>query len=331
MNTEQSQILLANKTQEVISGWCLTSGSIGHETQCLGVFEYLGIQPQIKRVNPQGWYKNLAPIGPAAPDAEITPPWPDLLIVSGRQSLPYARKIKRVTRGKTFIAVLQSPGLPSSWFNFIWVPEHDKVRGANIVTTLTPPHRLSAHRLLAGSETLQEKVKDLPRPLVTVLIGGPSRSYQFGEQEALRLCSDLIDLHQKTGCGFLISPSYRTHQTVLNLLQHKLSNLPALIWDMTESNPYLGFMALADYFIVTCDSVNMIGEAAYTGRPVYAYPIPGGQEKFDSFHRAMITHGAMKWFNGELESWTYPAVNATPVIAEEIWRRLALHRKTWKQ
>jgi hypothetical protein len=38
-----------------------------------------------------------------------------------------------------------------------------------------------------------------------------------------------------------------------------------------EENPYYGYLALADQFIVTGDSVSMMTEATATGRPVAIY------------------------------------------------------------
>ena len=311
-----------------IVGWCITPGSIGHEVQCVGVFEALGIVPVIKRVNPQWrWIRNLAPIGPAESHPDICPPWPDLLIVSGRQALPYARHIKQRSLGRTFVVVLQKPGLPSSWFDFIWVPQHDKLSGANVFSTLTSANRLSQERITAAVIGYRDIINNFPKPIVTVLLGGPSRSFQFGQQEAEKLADDLIQLHRKTGCGFLITPSNRTGEVLIDFFKERLARIPAKIGGAYGENPFLGYMGLAEFFIVTADSTNMLGEAAFTGRPIYAYPLPYRHNKFFHFYQSLIDYGAMRWFNGKLESWTYEPLNATPLIAHEIWSRLLLHRK----
>lgn len=317
-------MLLSGQFQNCV-GWCLTSGGAGHEAQCLGVFDELNINPVIKRVNPQGWYRTLAPIGPADPHSEIIPPWPDILIVSGRQALPYARYIRRRSRGKSFVVVLQRPGLPSSWFDFIWVPQHDKLSGSNVLSTLTSPNRITNERIKSEVSRYQHVISNLPKPLVTVLIGGPSRSFEFGLQEAEQFADDLIKLHQKTGCSFLITPSYRTGTPLIDFFNQRLAHIPVRIGDVDGGNPYLGYLGLADFVIVTADSVNMLGEAASTGRPVYAYPIPHRHNKFLYFYQSMIDCGAMRWYNGDLESWTYEPVNATSLIAHEIGSRFLSH------
>ena len=41
-----------------------------------------------------------------------------------------------------------------------------------------------------------------------------------------------------------------------------------------KGNPYRGYLALADAFVVTGDSESILAEACSTGKPVYVYPLP---------------------------------------------------------
>src|SRR5581483_2108548 len=41
-------------------------------------------------------------------------------------------------------------------------------------------------------------------------------------------------------------------------------------------NPYFGYLAVADAFIVTGDSMSMLAEACSTGRPVHVFEFGGG-------------------------------------------------------
>jgi mitochondrial fission protein ELM1 len=65
----------------------------------------------------------------------------------------------------------------------------------------------------------------------------------------------------------------------------------------------------------------MVSEAVSTGKPVYLWPLPGGSAKFDRFHDGLQEHGAVRWFDGSLDRWRYPRIDATERIAEEIVRR----------
>lgn len=315
-----------------VTGWALTAGGSGHEVQCIGVLEALGIEPVVKRVDPGMLFSAMAPWGPAAPSPAIAPPWPDVLVVSGRQSVPYARMIRRRSNGRTVTVVLQSPGTPASWFDLVWVPEHDRLRGPNVLATLTSPHRLSSERLAAQAAAHAAETAHLPRPLVTVLVGGASGAYTFTSREGRKLGEDLAAFAMRHGCGLLVTPSRRTGRGKVAILKECLADSPAIVWDVAGENPYFAYMGLADAFIVTCDSVNMLGEATFTGRPVYAYRLPGGTAKFLQFQEALVKHGAVRWFDGSLERWTYPPLDATTDVAaavrQLIARRARLSRKS---
>jgi len=45
-------------------------------------------------------------------------------------------------------------------------------------------------------------------------------------------------------------------------------------WPPPDPNPYQGLLALADRFLVTCDSVSMIADASLTGRPAEIFRLP---------------------------------------------------------
>jgi uncharacterized protein len=311
---------------DTLTSWVITPGSAGHEVQCIGVLEAMGLQPEIKRVAPPAPWRWMAPWGPAAPDRDIDAPWPDIVVASGRQAVPYARMIRRRSHGRTFVAFLLGPGVSPSGFDLVWVPQHDRVRGDNVIVTLTSPHRLTGERLVEEAACHAEDVAHLPRPRVCVLVGGNSAAYRFGSDEAERLALDLRDLTLRHGCGLLVTPSRRTGQAQIAKLKDRLADCPAVVWDLDGPNPYFGYIGLADAFVVTCDSANMLGEAAFTGKPLYAYRLPGGNAKFERFHSAMEDHGVMRWFDGSLAQWTYRPLDATTEIAAVLRERLAAHR-----
>ena len=80
----------------------------------------------------------------------------------------------------------------------------------------------------------------------------------------------------------------------------------------------------ADAFVVTADSVNMTGEAAATGRPVYVFTPSAGSDKFRRFHAALQAHGATRPLPDQPEAipdWTYEPLQSAETIAREIKRR----------
>lgn len=106
------------------------------------------------------------------------------------------------------------------------------------------------------------------------------------------------------------------------VLRESLAAAPAYIWDGRGDNPYLAFLAAADFLVVTADSVNMVSEAATTGKPVYVVDLKGGSSKFRRFHEGLRKDGVTRPFAGRLEHWTYAPLNDTARVATDIRRRL---------
>jgi hypothetical protein len=116
----------------------------------------------------------------------------------------------------------------------------------------------------------------------------------------------------RQSCGSaLVTASRRTGEEGLRLVRERLAGLPAAIWDGAGDNPYFAYLALADAFLVTADSVSMISEAAATGKPVHILGLDGGNAKFARFHQVMRQAGVTRPFTGRLESWSYPALDDT--------------------
>jgi mitochondrial fission protein ELM1 len=74
---------------------------------------------------------------------------------------------------------------------------------------------------------------------------------------------------------------------------------------------------------VTADSVNMVCEAASTGKPVHVVPLDGGSDKFRRFHDGLTEDRITRPFHGTLESWSYPTFDDTGMVAARIREMLA--------
>ena len=105
--------------------------------------------------------------------------------------------------------------------------------------------------------------------------------------------------------GLAVTASRRTGAANLERIQRSLHDCPADFWNGDGDNPYFGMLGLADFIVVTGDSVNMVSEAFATGKPVYVFQLDGGSRKFDRFHTALETRGITRPFDGRLEEWRY--------------------------
>ncbi len=314
--------------------WLITDGSAGMRVQAEGVAAALGLDARTMTVSPRGIWRMMAPWGPVAPGerfgrpgAMFSPPWPEVAIAVGRASIPYIRALKRKVGPACFTIVLQDPRSGPETADLIWVPEHDRRRGPNVITTVISPHGVTLDRIEALRRNPLPEIDTLPEPRVAVLLGGRTKIYPFGQADEARLEAALRQI-AGLNASFMVTTSRRTHRDLLRAAEDGTSGAPRLIWRGPEDgdNPYPHFLANADWFVVTADSVNMTGEACATGRPVYVFHPTGGSAKFNRFHKGLETAGFARPLPEpvyRLDSWTYEPQLTAETIAREIERRYA--------
>lgn len=310
--------------------WAIHDGKVGMANQVLGLAEAIGwgfsekrlaIRAPWRHLTPPLWFRPLAAAG--AEGDRLAPPWPDLLIATGRNTVAPALAVKRASAGKTFWVQIQDPRFSREQADLLVVPSHDRVEGANVLVTLGAVHRVTRARLAAGAARFAPVLGGLPRPLVAVLLGGDNRAYRLSPARLTVLADQLAALARQ-GYGLAITPSRRTGDVVRAALDKRLGGLPVFLWDGTGENPYFGLLGSADAVVVTADSVNMVSEAAATGKPVHVAALDGGSPKFERFHAAMAEAGITRPFRGAIERWTYQSPDEAARVAAIVRDRLAL-------
>jgi mitochondrial fission protein ELM1 len=297
--------------------WALHDGKAGMASQALGLAEATGFRLVEKRLAirfpwavlpPQLW---LLPFHAVRDVSErLTPPWPELVIACGRNAALPALAIRRASGGRTFAVQIQNPGVGRAEFDLFVVPEHDQIRAPQVIMTRGAVHRVTRARLAAAGERFPA-LAAMPRPILSVLIGGANKAYRLSFQRLGEIAEAIGIILRTNGGSALVTPSRRTGEAGLLLLRDRLKGLSVSVWDGTGENPYFAFLALADAFLVTADSVSMISEAAATGKPVHILRLDGGNAKFSRFHAAMRQAGITRPFAGGIESWSYPVPDDT--------------------
>ena len=313
-----------------ITCWVITDGKPGMENQCLGLAEALGVAPVIKRIRPRSPWRQLSPwlrLGKrfaAGPGGDrLEPPWPDLVIATGRHSVLPALSVAAQSRGRTFTVQIQDPVISPRHFDLVVVPEHDRLRGANVMVTRGALHRVTAAKLDEAAARLGPDYAHLPQPRVAVLVGGDNGVYRLTPTIMGDLAEGLVHLAQDCGAGLMVTPSRRTGADNEAILRARMRGVASVVWDGEGENPYFAFLGLADAIVVTCDSVSMVSEACSTGKPVYLVPLEGGSPKFAAFHAALTRAGIVRRFDGSFARWRYAALDDTARVAAEVQRRLA--------
>ncbi len=293
------------------SVWVLHDGKPGMASQALGLAEATGFAFSERKLSirrPWAWLPPLLWLASldAAKEAgqSLTPPWPNLVIGCGRNTVRPALAIRRASGGRTLAAQIQDPQFGRGEFDMLFVPEHDRLRGPRIVVTRGAIHRVTPERL-ATERRRFPALDALVRPVLGVLIGGSNRTYRLDLRRLGEIAEMIAAVLRRTGGSAVVTPSRRTGEPGLAVLRERLAGLPGSIWDGTGANPYYAYLAIADALLVTADSVSMVSEAAATGKPVHIIGLNGGDAKFARFHETMRNAGITRPFTGEIECWSY--------------------------
>jgi uncharacterized protein len=316
--------------------WVLHDGKAGMASQSVGLAEATGF-PFVEKpltirlpwawLPPQMWLAHLGldPLAAVCDGAErLRPPWPDLVVACGRNAAMPALAIKRAGGGRVVAAQVQDPGVGRGEFDMMFVPEHDRLRGPNVVVTKGALHRVTAAKLAAERQRFPE-LAALPRPVLAVLIGGSNRAYRLTPARLGEIADAIAANLRATGGSVVLTPSRRTGADGIALLRERLAGLPARVWNGTGDNPYYAYLAVADAVLVTADSVSMISEAAATGKPVHVLGLAGNGGKFARFHDTMRRAEITRPFAGRIESWSYAPLDDT-ARAGAVLRELVLGR-----
>ena len=113
-----------------------------------------------------------------------------------------------------------------------------------------------------------------------MLLGGNSGAYVFTPEKARRLGTLVNGLARSAGGSVMATDSARTPPGVMDGFLAAIDvPLHCHRWAAGRAdNPYLGYLALADQFVVTAESMSMVAEASFTGKPLYLFSLEDGAD-----------------------------------------------------
>ncbi|MEM8790450.1 MAG: mitochondrial fission ELM1 family protein [Pseudomonadota bacterium] len=300
----------------------VTDGRAGNETQALALAEALGrlrpVEIEVAAPHIASWAIALPPrvvhaLGLGAISASWRPDGPTgLLIGAGRRAAPLVAAIGQ--RFEIPTVQLMHPQMSSASFSLVVAPSHDDLRGRNVISTVGALSRVTARGVTDAAADWPQFAR-FPSPRLAVLVGGPSRSVEFGARDADRLLDLLSTLSQSQ--TLLITPSRRTPAELAERLKSEFGEAH-FVWNGDGQNPYPGLLGWCDAVLVTADSVNMASEAASTGLPVHIMPLSRLSPKLARFHDDLAAHGASREVALPLETWSYEPLAEADRVAKEI-------------
>ena len=237
-----------------------------------------------------------------------------VIISCGRKSVIPSIALKKRLGKEIFTIHIQDPKVSLKHFDLIISPEHDNIKGDNVLTTKGAIHYLTKKEIKDNLNYLN--VNKEKKKLVAFIIGGPNKYYDYNDQAIQQLFTKIKTLFTPDKYKIIIVPSYRTPEKIIKKAFDTF-NFNHIVIKTVDKKAYLSALALADISVVTCDSTSMISEAAITGKPVYIAMMKPNKNnrRFKKFYSLLTDLGITRELKDSVEEWSYESLNEVNRVA----------------
>jgi len=244
-----------------------------------------------------------------------------IIISCGRKSVIPSIALKKRLGSEIFNIHIQDPKVSFEHFDQIITPDHDGIKGDNVLTTRGSIHYLTKKEILDNSKYLQlDKGK---KQIVSFILGGPNKYYNYSDEQIHFIFNKVKTLFTPDKYKIIVIPSYRTPEEIIKKAYNTFSINHYVVKNI-DKKAYLSSLAQADYIIVTCDSTSMISEAAVTGKPVYMAMMKPRKsiKRFKSFYTQFKELGIAKELTDSIDNWSYDKLDEVNRIAPLIKEKM---------
>jgi mitochondrial fission protein ELM1 len=275
--------------------WLISDGKAGDINQLRAVAAQLGCPETAiveKIIRPRTLFALMAPWGPC--DGQLSPlreghalsgPWPDMILATGRRTVPVIREFFKARGPRPFTVFLKNPRIsPDKVADCVWCPDHDRVTGPNVVSTLMAPVKIDQSFVQKVRDHEPDWVLGLPHPRLSVILGGPAGQTRYTPQDARSLVASILARRSRFQ-SVIVTTSRRTPdflaQPLIEMLAHE--GIPHRVYHGQGDNPYPDMLGLCSSILVTGDSHNMVSEAFAAGVDVQIFRPSRLQRKMSFF------------------------------------------------
>jgi len=201
---------------------------------------------------------------------QIRPPWPDLVIGAGYDSLAVARYIRRQSGGRTKVVQIGNPRSAARDVDLlITTPQYARTPAPNVLALPLPMGNPAA--VAAPTYTEEKWLAGLTRPIRLIAIGGPARNWNIDIAQLGQAIATVMQRSDEDGGTLIVATSPRTGERTKRIVGEMVgASRHPVVGDFPK---FATLLAASDEVYVTADSVSMLSEAILTGKPVGMIPI----------------------------------------------------------
>ena len=300
-----------------LKGLLLTEGMHGMISQVEGLAKALDLDFIHEKIELNNFWKfippKLTPIQNFVFKNDINKDF-NIVISCGRKSVIPSIFLKKKFKNKIINVHIQDPKVSLSHFDFVVAPEHDGLKGKNVIATKGAIHYLRDNELDENISYLKSRLNK--EKIVSLIVGGPNKYYDYKNIEVEKIFNKIKKNFIESGYQLIFIPSMRTPKSVIDTAINYFDKNQVIITDI-DKKAYLSSLGLANHIVVTCDSTSMISEAAITGKPIYVAQMPPvkNNNRFQKFFEMFKKLNIIKDLDDKLEDWKYEKLNETDRIS----------------
>ncbi len=300
-----------------LKGLLLTEGMHGMISQVEGLAKALDLDFIHEKIELNNFWKlippKITPIQNFVFKNDIMKDF-NIVISCGRKSVIPSIFLKKKFKDKIINVHIQDPKVSLSNFDFVVAPEHDGLKGKNVIASIGAIHYLRDNELDENMSYLKPRLNK--EKIVTLIVGGPNQYYDYKTIEVEKIFNKIKKNFIDSGYQLIFIPSMRTPKSVIDSAINYFDKNQVIITDI-DKKAYLSSLKLANHIVVTCDSTSMISEAAITGKPIYVAQMPPVKNniRFQKFFEMFKKLNIIKDLDDKLEDWKYEKLNETDRIS----------------
>ncbi len=300
-----------------LKGLLLTEGMHGMISQVEGLAKALDLDFIHEKIELNNFWKlippKITPIQNFVFKNDIMKDF-NIVISCGRKSVIPSIFLKKKFKDKIINVHIQDPKVSLSNFDFVVAPEHDGLKGKNVIASIGAIHYLRDNELDENMSYLKPRLNK--EKIVTLIVGGPNQYYDYKDIEVEKIFNKIKKNFIDSGYQLIFIPSMRTPKSVIDSAINYFDKNQVIITDI-DKKAYLSSLKLANHIVVTCDSTSMISEAAITGKPIYVAQMPPVKNniRFQKFFEMFKKLNIIKDLDDKLEDWKYEKLNETDRIS----------------
>lgn len=261
--------------------WALLGARAGDNNQVLALAEALGLPFEVKQLD----YNGLRRLGPRLLGSSLrslarssralitgeAPP--DLTISAGHRSVPIVQWLRQISGGRTRSIHVGFPRVSPGQFDLvIATPQYPIADHPNL---LRMPYALTRAATALPDPSDHALVEKLPAPRRLIIVGGPTLFWNLDEARLLGKLAGLIAEARRAEGSVMVATSARTPARLREAIGAALdaSAVPNVLAEPGRVPAMTALLDAADEIHVTADSVAMVSDAIWSGKPLALLPV----------------------------------------------------------